>query len=315
MTHMRHLGPPSPRTRPVVGRLLAFALLAMVALGGAAAAAGAAVSHAGPGVSAPPPGLTVPTPTTNTSVLDLGMALNVSVDAANITGGSGNVSNFNFTWLGLPTNCTSANVSSYTCYPTASGTFSISVHVNDTGNRRSGSSASVTITVNTDPTITAFTVSASSVQVNTTIVFRTSATGGTAPLTYVYSGLPTGCSGNDTAVVTCTPTVAQSHNVTVYVVDAVGMASNTPYTVVTVNAPPAPAPVTHPTPLEWAVIAVILLIGFAISALLFVRARRMERASYRAAPKPYSQPPSTGPGPSPPPGPGEGTSPPGKPPS
>ncbi len=311
MTHMRPSGPPARRVRHSLGRLLPYAVLAALVVGGTAGIAAAFAPSIGPGPGAPPPALGVPTPTTNTSVLDLGMALNVSVNATQITGGSGNLSALSYTWLGLPANCTSASLASYTCYPTATGTFSISVQVNDSGNGRSGASGSVSVTVNTDPTITSFTASATSVQVNSTLTFTTTATGGTAPYSYFYSGLPSGCTGTATAAVSCAPTFAQAHNVTVYVVDAVGMASNTPYVLVNVTAPPAPSPTTHPTIVEWAIIAVILVVGLGLSAVLFVRAGRVERTAYRRAPPP----PGPGTGPGSPPGPGGGTPPPGPPPS
>ncbi len=304
MTEMRRSETVRTTVLRYAGRLLLFALIAGGISGLAAASAPA---HPSASLAPPPPALSVGTPTTNTSTLDLGMPLNVSISLTQISGGSGNASNWTFTWLGLPTNCTSQNLANYTCYPTATGAFSISLKVSDSGTGTNATSAPVSITVNTDPTLGGIVASAASVSVNATVTFTTTASGGSPPLTYVYSGLPRGCNGN-TSSVTCQPTIAQAYNVTVYVVDSVGMATNTSFVVVTVTAPSPPAATSHPTPLEWAIIGLILIVGFAASALLFLRARRVERGPFAGPARPPSG--ATGPGPAPPPGGGPGAGPP-----
>ena len=284
--------------------ILWVAATGLLLAGGALASPG----HAGLAPVAPP--LSVPTPTTNTSALDLGMALNASVDVSMITGGSNNASKWSFTWLGLPTNCTSQNVSNYTCYPTSTGTFSITVKVSDSGTSTNATSSAVSITVNTDPVLSSFTVSAPTVDVNGTLTFTASASGGTAPLSYVYFGLPSGCTGN-TSVITCTPKTAQTYNVSVSVVDAVGMVSAATLNVsVKVTAASPAATSTGPTLVQWGIIAAILVIGLGISAALFVRAGREARRAYGTRPpggasggRPPSPPPSGG---SPPTGPPSG---------
>lgn len=258
-----------------------------------------------------PPALGVPAPTTNTSTLDLGMPLNASVNVSQITGGSGNPANLNFTWLGLPANCTTQNVSNYTCFPTAAGTVSISVKVTDTSDSRTATSVAVNITVNTDPVLTSFTVTPTSVGVNGSLTFTAVASGGTAPLTYLYSGLPSGCSGN-TSTLTCTPRVAQAYKVFVTAVDALGMSSSATLNVsVNVTAATKTTASSGPTAVEWGIIVAILVVGFAVSAVLFVRARREERQTYGRRPPPTppgtgSMPPSSSAGTPPPPSPPSG---------
>ncbi|HYK94111.1 MAG TPA: hypothetical protein VEY07_08755 [Thermoplasmata archaeon] len=283
--------------RPTLNSASRRAALAVLVAASASILVG--VAAAGPGSIAQlprAPTLTVPTPTTNTSVLDLGMELNASVNVSQITGGSGNASNWTYHWEGLPANCTSASVASYTCTPTATGTFSVAVQVNDTSDGATGLSSAVSITVNSDPVVTAFTVSASKVAVNGTLTFTVTASGGTAPLTYVYTGLPKGCSGN-TSTITCTPTLAQVYNASVFVVDAIGVASATSLSAnVTVTAASTSSSSSAgPTVLQWVIIAVILVVGLGISALLFVRARREERQTFGRRPPPPMSPPGGAP--------------------
>lgn len=291
-----------PRTPESVGRRRAAfsvvaALCSIVAMF-AVAAGPAHASYASSHPSAPPP-LRVPAPTTNTSVLDLGMTLFATLNASNVTGGSGNPANYQYQWFGLPPSCTTANVSNFSCAPTNTGTFTITVTVNDTSTHRTGTSAAVSITVNTDPTISSFTVSATSVAVNGSITFTATASGGSLPYAmFVYKGLPSGCTGN-TSTLTCSPGVAQNYNVSVVVIDAVGMPSNQRNLTVTVTAGASPSSTKGPTVAEWGIIAAILIIGFALAALLWMRARKEERASYAATPSP--PPPGAPPPPSSPP--------------
>lgn len=291
-----------PRASPLarvgqnlVAGLVVLALLAPVA--GAAHPGGIGALRSGS-----PSALGVPALTSNTSVLDLGMPLNASVNVSAITGGSGNATNLSFAWSGLPTNCTSQNVSNYTCYPTATGTFHVGVNVTDFSDGQSGMAAAVTITVNTDPVVTSITASTTNLTVNQTVTFTVVASGGTAPLAYVYIGLPAGCSGA-TASVTCSPTVAQAYNVSVSVLDAVNFTSNSAFVVVRV-APATPhAASTSLTTSDWAVIVAILVIGFLVSGLLWMRARREDRTARVSSSKrtgPTSPPPPGGGGPPPP---------------
>jgi large repetitive protein len=268
------------------------ALVGLVGVVGLLLAGAAGATPATPARSVPiAAAITVPAPTTNTSAIDLGMALNASVDVSGIHGGSGDPANWAYTWLGLPTNCTSTDTLNYTCVPTATGAFSVSVRVNDSVSGTSGTSATVSITVNPDPTLTALTASPTTVGVNDSLTITAVATGGTGPLEYVYAGLPSGCSGN-TSTITCRPTVAQVYNVSVYVVDSLGVASAAPANVtVTVSTGGASTSATAgPTALQWGIIAAILVVGLGVSVALFARARTEERRAYAG------RPPARGPG-------------------
>lgn len=259
---------------------------------------GARTASTGSGSHALPEALGVPALTSNTSFLDLGMPLNASVNTSEITGGSGNATNLTFSWSGLPTNCTSQNVSNYTCYPTATGTFHVEVNVTDFSDGDSGVAAVVNITVNTDPTVTSISASTTNLTVNQSVTFTVVASGGTPPLVYVYSGLPAGCSGAS-ASVSCTPSTAQAYNVTVAVIDNVNFTSNSAFVVVRVAPATAHSTSTSLTTGDWAIIVGILVVGFLLSGYLWVRARREDRSA-RASSAPRAPPASPPPTPPPP---------------
>ncbi len=91
-------------------------------------------------------------------------------------------------------------------------------------------------TVGGSVSVSAFTAAPASVQLGGTTYLNVTASGGTAPLTYAFTGLPAGCTSANTLSLTCTPTVAGQFNVTVTVSDAAGStASRT--TALTVVAP------------------------------------------------------------------------------
>lgn len=288
-------------SRARLGRCLALGFLVLTLAAPSSGPVHLASTRIGP--AAAPAALSVPALTTNTSVLDLGMALNASVNVSGITGGSGNATNLSFAWSGLPTNCTTQNASNYTCYPTATGTFHIAVNVTDFSDGQSGVAAAVAIVVNTDPIVTSIVASTTNLTVNQTVTFTVTASGGSPPLVYVYSGLPANCTGTS-ASVTCTPTTAQTYNVSVAVTDAANFTSNSAFVVVRVAPTGTHSTSTGLTTGQWAVILGILVIGFLLAGLLWMRARRedrMTRASPRAAPPSPPAPPPPGDGGSPPP--------------
>lgn len=144
---------------------------------------------------------------------------NSSVLAATVSGGT---TPYSYSYTGLPAGCSSSNASSIPCTPTAAGTFSIKVTVTDAAGRVANGSTSLTVSPATSGslTISSFTIAPSTVAVNGTAYLNVSATGGTAPLTYAYTGLPLGCASADQASLTCVPTAAGNFTITVKVTDA-----------------------------------------------------------------------------------------------
>ncbi len=97
---------------------------------------------------------------------------------ANASGGTGI---YTYTYLGLPSGCSTANSSRLPCTPTATGTFTVTVFANDTG----GGSAnhSVAFIVYTDPAITSywFPVGGRVAYANESLALEINFTGGIAP--------------------------------------------------------------------------------------------------------------------------------------
>jgi len=145
---------------------------------------------------------------------------NVTFSAQGVTGGTGT---YTYHWTDLPAGCVGANASSIVCSPTAPGQSKATVSVTDSN----GVSAegSVAFTVYPRPTVATPIGSPTSVQVGQNVVFSVNATAGAGSLTYVWSGLPSGCLSVNSSSVTCQPSVAGATEVTVHVVDSNGVSA------------------------------------------------------------------------------------------
>ena len=147
----------------------------------------------------------------------LGDTTNLSVQA------SGGAAPYSYAYTGLPSGCRSANFSTLACQPIQLGNFSILVQVHDT---LGGSAANTTVlevlAATTGPSISAFVVSPNPIELTGTAHLSVVASGGAAPLSYAYSGLPSGCASGDSAILNCTPTVTGNFSVIVTVSDAQG---------------------------------------------------------------------------------------------
>jgi YVTN family beta-propeller protein len=119
----------------------------------------------------------------------------------------------------------------------------------------------------------------------------TSASGGSPPYSYAYSGLPAGCASADTASLICTPSALGTFNVSVTVTDHSGSQA-TAHSTVTVVGGPGTAVGGGLTTLDWALIAVGILIVVGL-ILLFLVGRRRRRD--RREPPPVADSPSTAP--------------------
>lgn len=129
----------------------------------------------------------------NRSVMDAGQSIQFW---ANASGGSGT---YSYWYHGLPGGCRTANVSHLTCTATAQGPFSITVSVNDTLGGTS-SSGPVSLTVDSDPTLTTWWRYGSNVTyANATWVLHLNETGGTPNFDWCAKPSTTsgwiGCSG------------------------------------------------------------------------------------------------------------------------
>ncbi|MDE1821922.1 MAG: hypothetical protein KGJ23_12160 [Euryarchaeota archaeon] len=137
---------------------------------------------------------------------DLGLVVNLTTTTS---GGTGPM---HYTYLGLPAGCSPRNSASLTCAPVATGTFAVQVNATDIFAR--SAYGFLNLTVGPDLSMTAFSASPVVVDVGATVVFRESTSGGVAPISYTYGGLPPGCSSRNLSTDPCTPSA--SGNFTVF---------------------------------------------------------------------------------------------------
>jgi hypothetical protein len=179
----------------------------------------------------------VRTPTASPPAVDLGQSVTFSASA---TGGSGT---YTYSWSGLPSGCRSSSSADITCTPSSVGSFSVTVTVVDSYGE-TATSGTLLFTVNTAPAIGTPTASPPVVDVRQSVTFSASATGGSAPYTYTWSGLPIGCSPTSSPDITCSPSSVGSFSVTVTVVDSDGATATSGVLTFTVDTAPAIGGVT-----------------------------------------------------------------------
>jgi hypothetical protein len=150
------------------------------------------------------------TVTPPSGLVDSGQAASFAVSA---NGGSGG---YTFVWTGLPTGCTSANSRTISCNPTAAATnqtyASVQAQMTDSASKTIFS-PTASLTVDVDPTVTAPTVTPGyNVASGTPITISATPSGGNGVYTFLWSGLPTGCSSANARILSCA--VSASSNTT-----------------------------------------------------------------------------------------------------
>ncbi len=158
----------------------------------------------------------------------------------------GATSSLTYSYTGLPPGCTSADTATLPCTPTEAGEYPITVEVSQSGGGSTSAMTTLTVqppvgplgvTVQADPSVIGLGAS-------TTITATVS--GGVAPYTYVYSGLPTGCTSANASTLACTPTEAGGFDIEVGVTDsAASEVSNS--TTLTVEEPLSASLVAAPS--------------------------------------------------------------------
>jgi PKD repeat protein len=153
-------------------------------------------------------------------------------------GGSLSFGPNSYSYGGLPTGCLSQNLGMISCAPSAGDTskvYPISVTVTSPSGQRTTASTSLTITTVGALAINSFSASPPTISVGNTVQLVVSVSGGSSPYTYVYAGLPSGCSTSSTAVLDCTPTAGGQATITVTVTDRL---SHSTYSVLTMAVLP-----------------------------------------------------------------------------
>lgn len=149
------------------------------------------------------------------TLLDLRQTVSLTVAAA------GGTAPLTYAYAGLPSGCTSGTGTSFACTSTLVGSFAVHAYVNDSTG--AGAQSNASFTVDPDPSVSAFSVTPSAIAPGSTATFSVKAAGGTGPLTYLYTGLPSGCTSANASTLPCTPSATGSFTVTVLVSDHLGM--------------------------------------------------------------------------------------------
>jgi hypothetical protein len=160
-------------------------------------------------------------------------ATDVGRVAVAVVGLSGGIAPFTVAYLGLPTGCLSANTTSLACRPSAPGSYGITVGASDSTGY--AVSARATLQVNADPSISAFTSSPAPTE-GQPLVLTLALSGGTGLFNVSYQGLPWGCTGSNSTIVRCVPSVAGTFGVVATATDAVGYTVSQPLTLVVAAA-------------------------------------------------------------------------------
>jgi hypothetical protein len=167
---------------------------------------------------------TPPTPTPLTATLaEYPSSVVVGQSVTFLTFASGGTPPYEYAYSGLPSGCASANSPAIACAPSTAGRASVTVRVTDSATGEAN--ASVLVDVENPaavPLNLTFAAYPGDAFVNQTVTLIATASGGHPAYIYSYTGLPYGCTSQDTAALSCTPSVPGHYLVTVTVRDSVG---------------------------------------------------------------------------------------------
>ena len=183
------------------------------------------------------PALLVGPPTLSRVNLDLGQSFDLAVAV------SGGTSPYSVTWNGLPADC-ALTQSTGACVAGSTGNVSITATVTDSlGNIVRSSIA--TLSVQADPSVVALDATPGQLSLGSSLQITGVVSGGVAPFTYNFSGLPAGCAPLDQPSLSCVPTATGNYSVTMVMTDSDGLTSNA--TVAVSVVPPSTGPVPPPS--------------------------------------------------------------------
>lgn len=197
----------------------------------------------------------------------------------------GGVAPWSYVWSGLPTGCTSENRASFSCTPTESGVFFVTVVATDAaGAQVSGQGAPLVI--NPSPTV-ALSESATNVQTGVAITFLASGSGGTGILTYSWNfGDGTTATGQTASHAYAK---AGSYTVTVTVTDAMGQTASASVPVVISNAPAgAPQFLGTGASAGYTLLATLLMVITSLALFVFLYFRKGKGTTPAATTSPAS---------------------------
>lgn len=185
------------------------------------------------------------------------------------TGGPGP---FTFNWSGLPTGCTSANLSLLSCAAVGTGTVAVTLSAVDPFGVRVTSAPVATAIY---PALSvALTVSPTAVATGDVVSFSATIGGGDGPIVVNWTGVPGSCYAPAAASFTCQLQETGTFNVTVVVSDATGSQAKSSQTLTVRTTAPAPAL----TSAELLGLGLVAVVAIAIGVLAARRKPRPPRA-------------------------------------
>lgn len=139
---------------------------------------------------------------------------------------SGGVPPLTFNYTGLPAGCPSGpGAPLFTCHPDASaaGAYVVHVEVEDSAGHAGATELTLSVMQAALPlAIGGFAADPNPVKVGATTMITVNSSGGAAPLSYAYSGLPSGCASANRTPLACAPNSSGIYTVTVRLSDGSG---------------------------------------------------------------------------------------------
>jgi hypothetical protein len=165
------------------------------------------------------------------SQVALGEPINAT---ATVTGGSGAVS---YAWTSLPAGCATENSSTLDCVATERGVFFVNATVTD----RAGFSASGVAELEVLPKVAVSWVLVPRAQIDlgANLSLGAAASGGLGEYRYTWTGLPGGCTSENSSFLTCRPTETGTFRISASASDVGGEGASTANVSVTVDPDPA----------------------------------------------------------------------------
>jgi Galactose oxidase, central domain/MBG domain len=167
--------------------------------------------------------LAVPSLAVTASTVPLGGTVDFTTSVA------GGTSPYDYAYAGLPPGCASQTVPVLPCTPSAAGRYAVSATVGDAVGGSATASTALTVQPAGSaggPFVYGFAASPPAIVLGNATNLTVNASGGTAPYSYAYAGLPAGCASANQTPLACRPIASGTFAVGVTVTDARGNATS-----------------------------------------------------------------------------------------
>lgn len=139
---------------------------------------------------------------------------------------------FAFSYTGLPAGCASSDRNPLPCRPSIAGDYVVNVTVSNATGGSINASTEFTVFDVLTATVAA---KPATIDLSQTVTLEGNALGGAGGDSYIWEGLPDGCSPSNSPAVNCTPSSAGNYSIAVEVVDRLGAKNTSPPVEVVVN--------------------------------------------------------------------------------